>query len=318
METLTLGRGGPALARPSTAGWIYWGKLIHVSGDKLHVWTGEPGVTPLGGQRQGQQEYYALRQAGALQTIVEHYNTRAAGHADASTLAARLAAGPVEQAGAPTPMFANLARRLAAAGIRAALEGGRLSFSFAPPMGETLHLAQPIAHPWLPERSIDTIGALPELPEYAALIEANARAARLSSSQAPATLAQQARASLEERARKLFDAMLGPEQLRFEQRTLFSARAVAAPGPELPIDRVGLAEEIGWALFGPQLARELGDPAAVHARDARANSGARCLDGTFLGDHPPHALGGAAGVPGLPPAAHPRARSSACRCWPAS
>jgi hypothetical protein len=288
METLTQGRGGPPLARPSAVGWVYWGKLVHVASDKLRVWTGEPDDThrsaledslavgtPLwvpgqGGQHQGEPEYYALRQAGAFQTIVEQYNTRAADRADAGTLAARLAAGQVAQAGAPSPIFVGLARRLAAAGIRADLDGERLALNFMSPADDALRLAQPVAHPWLPERALDVVGALPDLPEYAALVEANARLARLFDSQAPAALAQQAVANLEARVGALFEALLRPEHLRFEQRALFSARAVAAPGPDLPVDRVGLAEEIAWRLFGPLLARELGDREAIRRRDERA------------------------------------------------
>jgi RNA polymerase Rpb2, domain 6/RNA polymerase Rpb1, domain 2/RNA polymerase Rpb2, domain 3 len=293
MELLTHGRGGPPLARPSTVGWVYWGKLVHVASDKLRIWTGEPGDTQRGafedslvvgappwpaghgGQRQGELEYYALRQAGAVQTITEQYNTRAADRADAGTIAARLAAGPVAQAGAPSPMFAGLARRLAAGGIRADLGGERLTFNFALPAGDALHLARHVAHPWLPERSLDTVGALPDLPEYAALVEANARLARLVDSQAPAALAQQALANLEARVGTLFETLLRPEHLRFDQRTLFSARAVAAPGADLPIDRVGLADEIAWRLFGPLLVRELGDREAARLRDDRA---AQALD----------------------------------------
>ncbi|HEX9371264.1 MAG TPA: hypothetical protein VF897_09665, partial [Roseiflexaceae bacterium] len=285
METLTRGRGGPVLARPSTVGWVYWGKLIHVASDKLRVWTGAASAPhhdaadaqvaeapPDGhvGQHQGELEYYALRQAGAIQTIVEQYNTRATGRADSGTLFARLAAGPVEQAGAPSPMYAWLVRRLAAASIRVDLDGERLAFSFAPPADDALRLTSSVAHPWLPERALDTVGALPELPEYVALAEANDRLARLTASQAPVALEQQARAKLEARVGAFFDALLRPAHLRFDQRTLFSARAVAAPGADLPLDRVGLADEIAWALFRPLLARELGELAAADVRDARA------------------------------------------------
>ncbi|HEY7598287.1 MAG TPA: hypothetical protein VH741_00040, partial [Candidatus Limnocylindrales bacterium] len=196
METLTQGRGGPPLARPSAVGWVYWGKLVHVASDKLRVSTSEQSDVQSQGQRQGELEYYALREAGAIQTIVEQYNTRAAGRADAGTLAARLAAAPVEQAGALSPLFAGLARRLAAAGIRADLDGERLALSFGPPTGDTLRLAQPVQHPWLPERRLELVGALPELPEFAALTEANVRLARLLDSQAPTALAQQAFANL--------------------------------------------------------------------------------------------------------------------------
>jgi hypothetical protein len=276
MESLTDGRGGSPLERPSTVGWIYWGKLIHVSRDKLRIATGAQGdsrlAMPAGavGQRQGAAEYAALRQAGAIETIIEHYNTRAATNSAAGTLAARLAAGPVTQSGAPSPMFTELARRLNAAGIHAELGSEQLTLRFAPPDGPALRLAHAVAHPWLPERSIDVIGALPELPEYAALAEANVRLERLIASQAPASLVQPALAAVAAHVAALFGVLLRPEHVSFAQRTLFSARAVAAPGPDLAIDQVGLAEEIAWGLFGPLLLRELGDAAAIVARDQRA------------------------------------------------
>ena len=52
-------------------------------------------------------------------------------------------------------------------------------------------------------------------------------------------------------------ALLGPEELYFQAHSLFSARAVIAPGGEaLRYDQVGLPDEIAWALFGPLLAAE--------------------------------------------------------------
>jgi hypothetical protein len=267
METLTDRRGGPPLARPSTVGWLYWGKLIHIASSKLQVWTGAHNTGR--GAGQGQQEYAALRAIGATELIIEQFNTRAASRADADSLAARLAAGPIEQAGAPAPGFSNLARRLAAAGIRADLGGNQLAFSFAQPAENALLLARPVAHPWLPERTLAAVGALPELPEYLALVEANSRLARLNASHAPAVLVQQAISSLEAHVGALFAALLRPEQLQFEQRVLFSARAVIAPGTDLRFDQIGLADEIAWTLFRSLLARELGADAA-DARDARA------------------------------------------------
>ena len=84
-------------------------------------------------------------------------------------------------------------------------------------------------------------------------------------------LAQQAISGLEAHVAALFEVLLRPEHLQFDQRVLFSARAVAAPGPDLRFDQVGLADEIAWTLFRPLLARELGGFAAADsARDARA------------------------------------------------
>jgi hypothetical protein len=45
---------------------------------------------------------------------------------------------------------------------------------------------------------------------------------------------------------------------------------VIAPGADLRLDQVGLANEIAWALFGPLVIRELGDEEAVRARSERA------------------------------------------------
>ncbi|MDQ2998572.1 MAG: hypothetical protein M3R61_16170, partial [Chloroflexota bacterium] len=92
----------------------------------------------------------------------------------------------------------------------------------------------------------------------------------LDASQAPAALAQPAVAGLEAQVAALFDALLRPEELQFNQRVLFSARAVIAPGADLQFDQVGLADQIAWTLFRPLLARELGSFAAADTRDARA------------------------------------------------
>ncbi|KKK83909.1 hypothetical protein LCGC14_2788660, partial [marine sediment metagenome] len=37
MEVLTDGKDGPALQRPSTVGWVYWGKLHHLAIEKIHA-----------------------------------------------------------------------------------------------------------------------------------------------------------------------------------------------------------------------------------------------------------------------------------------
>jgi hypothetical protein len=280
MEQLT--RNGVPLEQRSTVGWVYWGQLVHIARAKLHT---SIDTTQRQGQRLDEFEYALLREIGAVEMIREHFNTRAAGRADMSTLAARVAAGPIEQAVPSTPLFAKLARRLAVAGIRAELQqgtgdGGRgagdggwgaevgewrdlgsdaqLVFSFAPPDEPSLALAQPIAHPWARGQRIDKVGALPELPEYDALVEANTRLERMLASHAPDTLTQRAAADLEGRAREFFDALLKPEHLRFDGRVAFSGRAVVAPGPELRHDQVGVPEEMAWALFRPLAARELG------------------------------------------------------------
>jgi hypothetical protein len=258
---LSIGRDGPRLAQRAPAGWVYWGKLIHTARPKLRAYTGadlEPGGRLLrrkDGLPQGELEFCSLLEAGAIETIREQFNTRAARRLDAATLDERLAHGLVQPADAPTPMFADLARRLQAAGIHAALEDGGLRFSFERPenpAAQTLQLAAALAHPWLPERVIDAVGALPELPSYQALADSNARLAQLLESGAPQALVGRAQAQLQQALQLYLSAVLEPSQAWFGERVLWSARAVIAPGGEqLRYDQVGLPDEVAWQLFGP-------------------------------------------------------------------
>ena len=275
MERLTLGRGGKKLDRPSTVGWVYWGETHHLAQRKIYA-----SVTTKGCQYQGYMECYTLRDLGAFETIAEYINTRSVDRDDAESLADRVAAGPVEQAGPPAPKFAELVRRLAAAGIRAELEGEKLQFRFASPGGPTLKLAQPIAHPWLRDRPLTEVGALEDLDEYAALGDANAKLARLLDGKTPGSLTQKALAELQDRANAFFEALLikapppSPPYERqyvdFGNRILFSGRAVLSAAWDSPIDRLGLAEEIAWTIFGPLIQREIGSADEVSARSERA------------------------------------------------
>jgi hypothetical protein len=318
MERLTLGRDGPPLEQTSTVGWVYWGRLFHLARDKVQVFVDVEGQVR--GQVRGTMEYSALSELGAYENMREGLNTVASRREDAGTLTARLAAGPVEPGGPPTPMFSELAARLRVAGIQASLEGGELAFDF----GSSLHrdggedvvlssprspclrgekslagikLARPVPHPWLRERSLTEIGAysvpstydsrsggwVPVHPllrgegqaaspseAYAQLVEANDRLARMLASGAPESLVQDAQERLESYVRALFDVLLTHDHLRFHERLLFSARTVIAPGADLELDQVGLADEIAWALFGPLVARELGSEVPVRAYSARA------------------------------------------------
>jgi hypothetical protein len=288
METLTVGKDGPALQQPSAVGYVYWGRLVHMARSKVKT-------SPASNQRQGDMETNTLLAIDAYENVREGLNTRAARRDDANTLAARLAAGPVEQAGPPTPMFADLASRLRIAGIEASLENEKLAFRFASPEGDVIELARPMVHPWLRERELTEIGVCTEADDYdvfstpwylaersplfeayAQMVEANDRLARMLQSQAPEKLVQDATAQLQARADTFFDALLAPAHLLLGERQLFSARTVIAPGADLQLDQVALADEIAWALFGPLAVREMrGDEAAAQARTGQA---AKTLD----------------------------------------
>jgi hypothetical protein len=274
--------------------------LSHLAKDKLHTF-----VDGEWGQVQGEMENYMLRDLEAFENVREGLNTRTVRRPDAQTLAARVSAGPVEQASAPTPMFQDLVCRLRVAGIETVLDEDKLAFRFAPAQTGSLKLAQPVPHPWLRERSLTEIGIPATLDAdgnvvlnaatpsnvgwpfppggwdhvsqtppvvYTALLEANDRLARMLVGRTPQKLVDDAVAQLESRVQAFFDELLTPVHLRLSERLSFTARTVLVPGEGLTLEQVGVPEEMAWALFAPLVVRELGgDEAAVDARDARAS-----------------------------------------------
>ena len=251
MEQLTDGKTGQPLARLATAGWVYWGRPAHEAREKLRVATGSEQ-----GQRLNEYGFYALREAGALEIIREVFNTSASGQAESNTLARRLAQGPVEQAGPPSPQLRSLLQRLAMVGIKGELQENRLAFRLDEPEGVALDLAVPVAHPWVRDHTLTRIGVSGgSRSAYQALAEANVRLTRILASGAPASLRQQAQAQLALRVQEYCATLLPAVQ--FDTRVQFSGRAVLAPGSGLHLDQVGVAEELAWSLFGPLVAREL-------------------------------------------------------------
>ncbi|MEZ4859892.1 MAG: hypothetical protein R3C14_01220 [Caldilineaceae bacterium] len=280
LETLHSGRGNP-LSHPSLVGWVYWGRTHHLSRDKLFYTVDHAQQ----GQRIGDLEVSALRSVGAVETLREHFLTRATPAAPVAapqpSLVEQFAIGPVAQASAPTPCLVQLQQRLAAAGIQATLAANNLRFAFAPVAGESIQLAQPVPHPWLPEQQLTELGALSVtegdddpatrqlMQAYGALQQVNAKLARLLASHAPESLVQQAYGQLVESVHRYLNGLLLPGDLRLAGRALFTGRAVLAPAPGLEHDRIGLPEEMAWAYFGPQAARTL-DTEAVAQRTEEA------------------------------------------------
>ncbi len=270
METLTFGPNGKKLDRPSTVGWVYWGKTVHIALDKLKVSEPITHDEPIHHQGLGELEYYTLRNASAFETLREHFNTRASTRIDAETLPDRVTAGTVEQAGPPTPMYAKLKERLSAAGIHADFDDDKLAFQFARPTGATLQLAQPAPHPWLHAQTIDAVGICEDVSEYRVLADVNARAGRMFANDAPESLTFQTLKQFQTRLTEYLDTLLSPADMRFTARTLFSGRSVIVPNAELRADEVGIPEQMAWALFGPKLTKELGDAKAVRGRSQGA------------------------------------------------
>lgn len=264
METLTVGSAGEPVQQRCTVGWIYWGRLIHMAQEKLRAW-----LNPQSGQRRGELEYFALRNGGAFENIREQFHTCALAPRDLDDDSATGRKGS-----ALAPQFASVARRLSAIGIQAELTAERqLAFRLAQPAGEVLQLAQPVAHPWLKDQQLASIGAhrvCREQAEYPALVAANTRLQRILASQAPASLARQALDQLTMHVHAFCRALITPDQLRFNAFTSFSSRAVVVPTLDIHYDQVGIPEEMAWFLFDSQLKREL-DAAEVELRSERAS-----------------------------------------------
>ena len=264
MEQLRLGKDGPPLRRLSTIGYVYWGRTHHLAAGKL-------GVSPGGarGNRQSHLEYIALRDLGAFETILEQYNTRSEEHQGFAQLPGRLAAGDVEQALPPTPVFADLQKRLAAAGITAALGPDGAAFALAQSGDDALQLACAVQHPWLDGQELRSVPRSAGVA-FQALADTNAQTAKVLAGNVPETLADRSRHALQSAVDRYFHGLVSRDQLRMTGRVTFSGRAVIAPSDDLRLDQVGIPNDIAWPLFGPLVERELGDPNRVTDRTEAA------------------------------------------------
>jgi len=273
MEVVRMGKGGPPLDRSSTVGVVYWGLTHHLVREKLRWW-GWGGS--FHGQRRGEMEYWALRDAGAFENIVESFNTCSCEREGIETLSEAIASGKFEPSPPPTPMFRRLQRRLAAGGIRMDFDGERVTFGLATPPGEALTLACPVPHPWLRGAEVTKVGRLPGEDDFERLVEANDGARRVLDGNVPERLAIRARENLAHRVAEFLESLRRPEGSDLKGRIVaggrvsFTGRSVITPGIGLRYDQVGLPDEMAWTLFAPFVTNRLGDPKAVADRTEEA------------------------------------------------
>ncbi len=265
MERLRAGRDGEPFERPTTVGWVYWGKTHHLAGEKIHYspGTGRP-------QIEGVLEYQALRHVPALGLLAEYAHLTAVDD-DGQALAEQMAAGGVTVPPPPSERLRRLVERLAAAGIQTRFADDQLHLSLAAPSGEVLALAEPVPHPWLAGHRLNAVGVVHEGREYEAVAEADQRLRRLLAEGSPDSLLAPARAALAAQVARLCDGLVRPRDLEPFGRVVFTGRAVASVGRGLAPDQVGLPEAVAWALFGPLAARGVGWP-AVRERTAAAGA----------------------------------------------
>lgn len=265
IEVLYDPRLGRDLDRPSVVGWVYWSRSIFTSAGRVFA-----SVIGPPWQAQGELEHYNLRDLGCYETLAEMSNTRSVTRPDAAEFVERVKSGPVEHALPPTPAFANLVRRLNAAGVLAELGDSELSLRIGRPSGDAIDLAQPVPHPWLKDHTLSAVGMLDDVPECAEVANANTKLQRAIDGGAPESLRQKALVDLEQRVNDYFGALITRGCFWFFNRVMFSGRCVLAPGLDLRLDQVGIADEMAWTIFGPLLVRELGDEAEVSNRTEKA------------------------------------------------
>lgn len=273
-------------AHPTLVGWVYWGRTNHLARDKMAFAVN----VSQQGQLWGDLEVAALRKIGAMESVREHFITRAAGRKP-HELAVHEAIGATAQSAPPTVCFAQLQQRLAAAGIHVDLVEGTLHFSCGPIAREQvvdapLALAQPLSHPWLPAQSLtelglpatvvadgqagqpirhgsQTVADLKTAADYTTIEEMNKKLKNLLSSGAPSGLIEQVHQQLAAKVNEYLELLVQPGDLRLRGRALFTGRAVVASGAGLAHDQIGLPEEMAWAFFGPQVAAVLGEQAVA-------------------------------------------------------
>ncbi len=241
MDQLTL--GGEALPHRSTVGYVYWGRLTHLSRHKLR---GTDHL--LGPVLFGERQYSTLKGLKAYATIGDLLRR-------------------ATEAGNTVPTLDNVTAKLNEAGIVLERNGEEVTFSTNGTKGYTL--ASPVPHPWHPEVELRAVSE-GEGDLYDDVVAADERVRRLDDN-APAPLKSAAIERLAAAVGDYLDASLTPSDLEIDARVPDSGRAVIVPGAELALDQIGVPREMAWTLFGEDVASELGED-AVEKRTKAATS----------------------------------------------
>lgn len=268
--TLCDGKGGQPLDEPSTVGIVYWGKLVHQARPKMrHALLGPSEFI---GMRAGRFEYLALRAAGGVENILDAFSTRSPLREEANALLEKVAGGFLsDRAPAPSPAFRRVQKALRTAMIDLAWQGDEVKVSWAVPGERDLALAESLEHPWRAGAELTHLGPASAGSDlYQRVAAANERLAQTLNAGVHESVPSAARAALRRAVEDLFAELLSSCAVEFVAQSQFTARAVIAPGYDLRLGQVGLAEDIAWALFGPLAAGKVGaDGVRSRSKQAR-------------------------------------------------
>ncbi len=185
-----------------------------------------------GGMRQGEMESHVLIHRRAYRILQERLTDLAAEKRDQSPWSA---------------LFDTVQRRLSATGIRIKIDNSELSTEFTEPTGDVLCLAVPLVHPWIPERTIEVVGAEPEVEGWEEIEKANRTLAE--TPVMPGNLKNKRIERLQSLLNAYFSNLLTWKDMRLGNRIRGSARGVIAVGATLKYDQVGIPRRMSRDLF---------------------------------------------------------------------
>ena len=216
--------------------WVYWGVCTPGASNRLRLWNTEDVSSCT---RQGEMESNVLIQRGALHMLRERLTDLAA---------EKTCDGPY------SVPYDNLESKLRAAGIAIHIDGDALHIEWSQPKGDTINLAVPLPHPWMPGRMIDRVGVLHEIQGWRDLVKINNSLA--SSKAMPGILRDTHQERLPAALRAYFGNLFGPLDGRLGARLRRSARGMIASGADLAYYQIGIPERMAAVLFSPGEAPE--------------------------------------------------------------
>ena len=239
-------------------GWVYWGRTRHNVADKLFTIV-EASSEKQRRQRWGEMEYWILRDAELYHVINENTGLRSDQSPTAESLTGLISGGESFPSNFPSTPLLRLQRKLESAGVGFTIDDKGLTFSWCEEGNFTF--CEPIRHPWSSAKLTTKLTPDTNNPAWANVEKENAKLESLKLSGAPESLLERTKIRLEQIFSEYVDTILTgiPSDLTPTGWILFSLRSVVVPSTTLDANIVGIPDEAAWTIFGPLLARTVGN-----------------------------------------------------------